>query len=217
MAKGKWRDKYTQRALEEGYKARSIFKIQAINKKYSILKAYYRALDLGGWPGSWTQFLSKNVKEVITIDIKPFDKDIRSLPNVETIQGDVFDKSTFRDIPGKFDLIVSDMAPNTTGIKIIDQGASLDLVMQSLNIVKGFLKENGNFVFKIFQGPDSDLSIVEAKKYFSFVKTTKPKGSRKTSKEMFVVCKYFHPSGIRGQMNKKNIFTDEDSDNDEDL
>lgn len=180
------KDFYTRKSREEGYHARSVYKLKQINKKYNLIKKRDRVLDLGCSPGGWVQASLEIVGNrgfVIGIDIKPVKK-IKA-QNFQFIRGDI-EKV---EIDGTFDVIVSDMAPKTTGDRSLDQERSYDLAMTALKIADRNLKECGNFLCKIFQGKDYPEFLNQMKKRFEFVKTVKPEASKKASKEMYVVGK----------------------------
>ena len=183
-------DSYTKRAKDLGYRARSVFKLKDIIRKYKFVNRGDSVLDLGASPGSWMQYLSNFVKYVLGIDIS----DVKPIPDTVFLKKDVFDEdiievlSTYKK---KFDVIVSDMAPNTTGIAGFDQVKSLELCERAYFIAQNMLKMNGNFLCKIFQSSEGDDFFRKLKKDFKFVKTSKPEGSKRRSKEVFYVCMGF--------------------------
>ena len=179
-------DKFALRARAEGFRARSVFKLQFINDKYRLIKKNDKILDLGGFPGSWMQYCSNLGTFVVGVDIKKID----SIPNTKFNLGNIKDNKIVNEIEkyGKYDLVLSDLAPNTSGKLSLDQARSIELCQTALNIVKKTLKRKGNFVFKIFQGEDFNEFLKEVKEHFSFVRSVKPVGSKKDSKEMYIVC-----------------------------
>ncbi len=179
------RDKFTLKALDEGYRARSVYKLIFLNKKYNLIRSKDNVLDLGAWPGSWMQVCLDIGAGVVGVDMKQ----ITSMQGGKFILGDIYDLKTLEKIKRyeKYDVILSDLAPKTTGIN--DQELSFDLSEQALDIAREVLKENGNFVCKMFQGPNFSGFLKELKKSFSFVKSVKPEASKKKSKEMYFVCK----------------------------
>ncbi len=182
------KDYYTRKSREEGYYARSVYKLKQLNKKYSIIKQGDKVLDLGCSPGGWVQVSLEIVgKEgsVVGIDLE---KAKVKAENFKFIQGDVYDKKNL-EVVEKFDVVLSDMAPKTSGIRDLDQERSFDLAKQALSVAKKKLKVGGNFVCKIFQGKDYPNFINQVKKEFKFVKTFKPEASKSGSKEMYVVGK----------------------------
>lgn len=181
------RDKFTIKAQKQGFKARSVFKLEDINRKYELIKKNQKILDLGCWPGSWSQYcriILDNTGFILGIDIK----EVNNL-DIVFIKKDVFDKdivSIIKEKSEKFDLVLSDIAPKTTGIQ--DSESSVELAERSLYITLRVLKHNGNFLVKVFQGKDLNNYINKLKKHFRFVKATKPMASKKTSKEIYMIC-----------------------------
>lgn len=180
------KDFYTRKSREEGYYARSVYKLKHINKKYNLIKKGDKVLDLGCSPGGWTQAALEIVGNqgfVVGIDIVPIRK-IKA-KNFRFIKSSVEEAK----IEENFDVILSDMAPKTTGIQELDQERSYDLAKTALETAKKHLKEGGNFLCKIFQGKHYQEFLNEVKKNFEFVKTVKPEASKRQSKEMYVVGK----------------------------
>ncbi|MFC1697835.1 RlmE family RNA methyltransferase [Nanoarchaeota archaeon] len=185
------KDAYQIKAKQEGYRARSSFKLLQLNKRYHIIKKGDVVIDLGCAPGGWIQAsLKLGARKVFGIDIQP----IRPFKeqNVYFLCKDIKDKNTTILVSAmlhqKADVILSDMAPNTTGIKHLDQEKSLDLCKIALDFTKTNLKKGGNFICKIFQGPNSDEFLKKCKEQFLEVKTTKPEASKKGSKEIFIIA-----------------------------
>jgi len=175
------KDKYFQKAKREGYLARSAYKLLEINKKYNIIKAGDVVLDLGCSPGSWTQVCLKlNVKRVIGVDIDQAKIEDKKFKFIE---------GSFEEIkiPDKFDVVLSDVAPSTSGH--MDAEESIDLTEKAFEIGKKVLKKNGNFVAKVFQGKGFEDLIREMRKEFGFFKISKPKASRKESREIYLIGK----------------------------
>lgn len=183
------KDSFYNKAKREGYRARSIYKLFELNKKYELIKKSDRVLDIGAAPGSWLQACSNLAKFVLGVDIQEI-KNLRA-NNVKTLKLDINDKDILEKIEGKFDVVISDVAPKTSGIIDIDQDKSLQLSKRAFFIAKNKLIENGNFLCKIFQSADVDKFIQELRKYFKFIKMSKPIASRKHSKEIYIICKYF--------------------------
>jgi len=184
------KDAFFKKAKKEGYFARSIYKLQEIDKKYHIFKKQDKVLDLGSSPGSWLQYIAKIVGKkgiVLGIDINPI-KWNNPPPYVHFWQRDVFNWN-FEEAKkfGLFDAVVSDMAPSTTGIKDVDAYRSFKLAMRALEIAINLLKPGGHFVSKIFEGKEMKDFLIECKRHFSFVKIYKPKSSRQESREIFLV------------------------------
>src|SRR3989344_8367330 len=175
------KDKITIKAKKEGYLARSIYKLLALNLRYNLIKKKDNVLDLGCWPGSWIQACLKLDCNITGVDLRKID-----IKDIYFIQGDIYDKKVFSKILnlGKFDVVLSDLAPKTTGIKNLDQAKSLDLAYKAFEISKKVLKENGNFLCKIFQSNELNQFVNNVKKSFKFVKLNKPEASKKRSKEI---------------------------------
>ena len=183
-----WRDAFTRQAKKEGYKARSVWKLKELDKKYQVFKKRDNVVDLGCYPGSWLKYAKQQVGTgtVIGIDLKTIPK---LKEDVIFLKKDIFDL-TQQDIQthvDHVDVVLSDMAPSTTGIRDVDQNASIDLAQQAFEVAKEL--DASVFVCKYFQGPDSDEFIRELRQYFEKVKSYKPKSSRGKSIEMYVVCK----------------------------
>ena len=179
------KDSFTLRAQLEGYRARSVYKLIFLNKKYNLIKKNDFVLDLGCFPGSWMQFCLNLGANVTGVDIKQ----ITSMKGGRFILGDIYEQKTLEKIQehGKYDVVLSDLAPKTTGIN--DQELSLDLNERAFEIIKMVLKRNGSFVCKIFQGQGFNEFLRELKKSFSFVKSVKPEASKMKSNEMYLICK----------------------------
>ncbi|MBW1615618.1 MAG: RlmE family RNA methyltransferase [Deltaproteobacteria bacterium] len=189
--KKRWADHYTVKAKKENYPARSIYKLQEIQKKYNIIKRGGRVLDLGFAPGSWLLYAAHSTGEdgsVIGIDIK--DTDIVLPNNAKVIKADIFeyqDNELFAD--NRFDVVLSDMAPDTTGNSFVDSARSLNLAEAAFLIAKKTLAPKGSFVCKIFFGEDFKAFTDKVKGYFKEFKIFKPKTCRKQSKEIYIVGK----------------------------
>lgn len=187
----KYRDHYFLRAKKENYPARSVYKLKEIDAQLKIFKQGMRVLDLGAAPGSWSLGAAECVGahgRVLGIDLQ--DTSASFPPNVKFLQGDVFELSPEIQAAitewGPFDVVMSDMAPKTTGNKFTDQMRSLDLCREALGMARRHLVQGGGFVVKIFMGPDYELFVRELRKLFDKVKTVKPKSSRSESKEIFL-------------------------------
>jgi len=189
----KVKDYYFKKAKKENYLARSIYKLEEINTKYKVFGSSDTVLDLGYHPGSWTQYASRIGKKVVGIDIKPLNQKLQSVKNVQLYEADAFNiqKITDLGVEEKFDIVLSDMAPNTTGIKDVDQQRSLDLVEKVFESLNFLLKEGGNLVIKIFDSHDAQLYIKANQKRFREIKKLKPKSTRSVSKEFFLIGKGF--------------------------
>lgn len=185
------RDHYFKKAKKENFVARSIYKLEEIDQKFKIIKKNDVVLDLGSSPGSWSQYCLKKVTDqgkVVGIDLNPVTfKD----PRYIFYQQDIFEtnwdelKSTHQI--QNFNVVVSDMAPKTTGIRITDQARSLDLCLKALEVADQFLVPKGHFVCKFFHSDDYKTLLNEMKKKFQQVEALKPDSTRKISKEIFLI------------------------------
>lgn len=189
----KVKDYYFKKAKKENYLARSIYKLEEINQKFKIINSSDKILDLGYHPGSWTQYASNIGSLVVGIDIKPVNQKLQSVKNVQLYEADAFKIQKISDlgVEDKFDVVLSDMAPNTTGIKEVDQQRSLDLVEKVFNSLEFLLKKDGNLVIKIFDSNDAQIFIRQNQKRFKEIKKLKPKSTRSISKEFFLIGKGF--------------------------
>lgn len=189
----KVKDYYFKKAKKDNYLARSIYKLEEINTKFKIIKQSDFILDLGYHPGSWTQYASRVGSKVVGIDIKPVNQKLQSVKNVQLYESDAFNVQSLQDlgVEKQFDVVLSDMAPNTTGIKDVDQQRSLDLVEKVFNSLNFLLKPNGNLVIKIFDSHDAQIFIKSNQGRFDELKKLKPKSTRSVSKEFFLIGKGF--------------------------
>ena len=190
------KDYYFHKAKSENYAARSVFTLQEIDERFKLLKSGYKVLDLGAAPGSWSQFASEKVGDqgrVLGIDIQQ----IRlTLPNSVFITADLHDinlEEIMKDhgITPPFDVILSDMAPKTTGIRITDQTRSLELCELALATAERFLRPRGSFVAKLFHSDEFEIFRKRLRERFGRVEVIRPKSTRKESKEIFFVCQLF--------------------------
>ena len=185
------RDIYVRRAKLEGFRSRAVYKLEEINNKFKFLKNGQTIVDLGGAPGSWSQYLSEKLKntKILAIDLL----DIKEIKNVHIIKGDFNDKIYKNKIKdyfnSKIDLVISDMAVNTTGNKNLDAIVTGELVLEAIDFASNNLKANGQFVSKIFMGSSFNDIVNISKKIFKDTNIFKPPSSRKDSKETFIVCK----------------------------
>ena len=186
------RDIYVRQSKIEGYRSRAVYKLQEIDKKFNILKNGISLIDLGAAPGSWSQYVEKKIKngKILSIDLKEIDK----IGNTFHIKGDFTDpeyQSHIKDYFGsKVDVVLSDMAVNTTGNKNLDSIYTSELCMEAMNFSKKILNNHGKFVSKIFMGSTFNEIVAEAKKIFKESKVFKPAASKKESKESFIICKF---------------------------
>ncbi len=186
----KIKDHYFYKAKSEGYVARSIYKLEEIDKKYNLISKGNSVLDFGCSPGSWLQYVSKKVGKrgiVLGLDIKPVS--ILLTENIKVLEIDAFktDVKYIKDICKFFDVILSDMSPKTTGIRSIDAQRSFDLNLQVLRISKELLNPNGTILLKCFQGVTLEKLHKDLKNLFSEVRLCKPKSSRSESVEIFLL------------------------------
>ncbi|HXH31709.1 MAG TPA: RlmE family RNA methyltransferase [Bacteriovoracaceae bacterium] len=196
MGNFKVKDHYFNKAKSENYLARSIYKLEEIDEKYKILKAGNLVVDLGYFPGSWIQYTSQVIGEngrVIGIDIQGVNKKLTGLKNVRVYEKDIFDISDLAQlgVDDRFDVVLSDMAPNTTGIRSLDQDRSLNLVESVFGLLPKFLSAGGNFVIKVFDSQHAQNYLKDQKNLFGEFHFLKPKSTRSVSKEFFVIGKNF--------------------------
>ena len=185
------KDIYVRQSKVDGYRARSAYKLIEIDEKFKIFKGDMFVIDIGAAPGSWSQYVSKVIKngKLISIDLKEMDE----IKNTILIKGDFTDENIKNKIKNflnkKPDVIISDMAVNTTGIKDLDSLQTGELCKEAIYFAKDVLSKNGFFVSKIFMGSSFNEIVALSKKTFKEVKVFKPKSSRKDSKESFIICK----------------------------
>ena len=185
------RDIYVRRSKVDGYRARSAYKLIEIDEKFKIFKGGMFVLDIGAAPGSWSQYASKVIKhgKVISIDLK----EMEEIKNTTQITGDFTDPNIKKKIKEYFnkrlDVVMSDMAVNTTGIKNLDAIQTGELCKEAMIFSKDIISQNGFFISKIFMGSTFNEIVALGKKIFKEVKVFKPQSSRKDSKESFIICK----------------------------
>lgn len=182
-----WQDHYTRQAKKARYPARSVFKLEEIQQKHRLINKGDKILDLGCSPGSWLLYAAKLTGDrgrVIGIDLKPVK--IQAAPNIEIINGNVFALDA-GVLGSDFNVVMSDMAPATTGHKAVDAARSAGLCEAALAIAQRVLLPGGSFVCKIFQGPDFNQFVNSVRAGFDKQKIFKPKSSRKASKEIFII------------------------------
>jgi 23S rRNA (uridine2552-2'-O)-methyltransferase len=186
-------DRFHRQAKREGYFARAVYKLSELDEKFRLFRPGDRVLDLGCAPGSWLQYARQRVGDqgvLVGLDrvVLP-----RALPDTRIVVGDVMtiDPAELRgDLPA-FDVVLSDMAPDTSGIRSLDQARSETLFERALELAVALLAPGGNFVGKLFQGPDFKRLTEEVRARFELAKTAKPAGSRQISIEQYVVGKGF--------------------------
>lgn len=192
----KVKDHYYKKAKAEKFVARSVYKLEELDRKFKILRRSNKVLDLGYFPGSWTQYSSKKIGpqgKVVGIDIQPINSQIQSLKNVTLFQKDIFSITSLEELGEEdfFDVVVSDMAPNTTGIRINDQMKSLELVEKVFNFLPLALKKGGNFAIKVFESQDAQVFLKSQKNLFNSTHFFRPKSTRAVSKEYFFIGKAY--------------------------
>ena len=185
------RDIYIRQAKIAGYRSRAAYKLIEIDEKFKIFRNGISIIDLGAAPGSWSQYASKKIKngKIVSIDLK----DMEKIDNIVQIKGDFTEKKNQSKIKDLFkckaDVVLSDMAVNTTGIKNMDSIYISELCEEAMLFSREMLNNNGKFVSKIFMGSTFNEIVAKAKLIFKEVKVFKPKSSRKNSKENFIICK----------------------------
>ena len=197
---GTWRDRqdrdpYVQQARRDGWRSRAVYKLEQILQKEQLLKPDMTCVDLGAAPGSWSQYVTLKLKgrcRIIALDLLPMD----ALPSVEQIQGDFTEDDTLELLlsileNSPVDLVLSDIAPNISGNKAIDQPRSMHLAELALDLANKVLRRRGSFVCKLFQGQGTDAFVAEARKTFERVKVMKPKASRPGSSEVYLVARNY--------------------------
>ena len=185
-------DPYVLQARKEGYRSRAVYKLIELQEKDHFLKHGQRIMDLGAAPGGWSEYavnFCENEGGLIAVDILP----IEPIAGVDFIQGDFTEQSVLEQILEHnngcpVDLVLSDMAPNISGIETVDQPKSMCLVELAYDLVLQVMDRNGFFVVKMFQGEGFDEIIKEFRKSFKTVKFRKPKASRPRSREVYAVC-----------------------------
>ncbi|MBS0380538.1 MAG: RlmE family RNA methyltransferase [Proteobacteria bacterium] len=188
-------DPFVKQAQRDGYRSRSAYKLIELNDKDRLIRPGMRVMDLGSAPGGWSQVAGKLVGDkgrVLATDILPMDE----IRNVDFIQGDFTEDATVQKVfdwlgGTKFDLIISDIAPNISGIESADQGRSIWFLELALDTVCKTLKPGATFVAKMFQGSGSDQYLKELRPHFEKVSIRKPEASRKESREVYLVAKGF--------------------------
>ncbi|MEM9403317.1 MAG: 23S rRNA (uridine(2552)-2'-O)-methyltransferase RlmE [Pseudomonadota bacterium] len=193
---GSWRDRqerdpYVKRARAEGWRSRAVYKLEQIDKKERLFRKGMMILDLGSAPGSWSQYATEKLDgdaTIVAVDLLDMD----ALPCVDFVQGDFREDDVLVALQSKLsdqqaDLVMSDMAPNISGNRAVDQPRSMYLVELALDICSDVLKPGGNFVCKLFQGEGADAFIALARQRFQRVKVVKPDASRAGSREVYLV------------------------------
>ena len=197
---GSWRerqerDPFVVRARAEGWRSRAVYKLEQIDKKERLLKPGMVVIDLGAAPGSWSQYITEKLQgrvRIIALDLLEMD----ALPSVEFIQGDFREDDVLEKLDAalgetRADLVISDMAPNISGNRSVDQPRSMYLAELALDLCDRALKPGGDFVCKLFQGEGSDAFIVAARQRFGRVRVKKPDASRPGSREVYLVARNY--------------------------
>ncbi len=185
------RDIYVRKSKQEGFRSRAVYKLQEINDKHKILKNGFSVIDLGAAPGSWSQYVIEKFRncKLLSIDLK----EMEPIGNSYQIVGDFNESSSKEKIikyfKEKVDLVMSDMAVNTTGNKNLDSVVTGELCLEAMRFAKKELKQNGFFISKVFMGSTFNEIVDEAKLTFKKTSLFKPPSSRKESKESFIICK----------------------------
>lgn len=186
-------DPYVQQAQAKGWRSRAVFKLQEIDERVHLIRPGMNIVDLGAAPGGWSQYAANKLNSngmVIATDILPMD----SMAGVEFIQGDFREQSVLDAVLERLegrpvDLVMSDMAPNISGMKAVDQPRAMYLAELALDFAKNTLKQEGVFLAKVFHGEGFDSFFKEVKQVFAQVSTRKPKASRDRSREVYVLAK----------------------------
>jgi 23S rRNA (uridine2552-2'-O)-methyltransferase len=190
------RDPYVKQAASRGYRSRAAFKLQELDKRERLMRPGMLIVDLGAAPGGWSQVAAAKVGatgRVVAVDVQS----IEVLPNVSFVQGDVRDEpvrcSIERVLGGRADLVLSDMAPNLTGVKPVDEARSQELVGVAMDTARRVLKPGGTMLVKLFHGSGLDAVIRQLKGMFADVGIRKPPASRSESSEVYAVCRRLLP------------------------
>ena len=188
-------DEFVRRAKAEGWRSRAVYKLQEINERDRLLKPGTTLVDLGAAPGGWSQYAARSLGErgrVLALDILPMD----ALAGVDFIQGDFREETVFAQLLATLagtpvDLVISDMAPNTSGLKAVDQPKQMYLVELALDFARQTLRPGGDFLVKVFQGEGFDALLKDLRADFGSVATRKPKASRARSAELYLLARNF--------------------------
>ncbi|MGB5511504.1 MAG: 23S rRNA (uridine(2552)-2'-O)-methyltransferase RlmE [Woeseiaceae bacterium] len=189
------RDPYVQQARRDGWRSRAVYKLEQIDQKERLLQPSMVCVDVGAAPGSWSQYVTRKLKgtaRIIAVDLLPMD----ALPNVEFIQGDFQEEAVLAQMleaigSDGVDLVMSDIAPNISGNRAVDQPRSMYLVELALDLARRVLKKKGSFVCKVFHGEGFDAFLVDARRSFERVRVMKPKASRAGSREVYLVARNY--------------------------
>ena len=187
------RDIFVRQSKIDGYRARSVYKLEEINNKFKIFKSGISVLDIGAAPGSWSQLASKSIKngKIISIDLKKMEPIQNTVQIIGDFTNPLIQKKIQSYLTRKLDVVMSDMAVSTTGIKNIDSIQTGELCKEAMIFSKEVMQVKGFFISKIFMGSSFNEIVALGKKIFKEVKVFKPKSSRKDSKESFIICRNF--------------------------
>ena len=185
-------DEYVQRAQREGWRSRAVYKLEELDQKYRLLKPGMTVVDLGAAPGGWSQYAAKLLGakgQIFALDILPMEP----LPGVTFIEGDFRDEAVLGQLKillgdRPIDLVMSDMAPNISGVGVVDQARTMYLVELAVEFARDMLRPGGTFVSKVFQGEGFDALVLSLRKDFAKVSVRKPKASRPRSREVYLVA-----------------------------
>lgn len=189
------KDPYVRQARRDGWRSRAVFKLEQIDRKERLLKAGMRVVDLGAAPGGWSQYVTTTLDgrcRIVAVDLLPMD----GLPSVEFIQGDFREEAVLEQLIAalggeRADLVMSDLAPNISGTKAVDQPRSMYLAELALDACGQVLRPGGSLVCKLFQGEGSEALIAAARKRFGRVRVMKPQASRAASREVYLVARNY--------------------------
>lgn len=197
---GSWRqrqekDPYVQQARKEGWRSRAVFKLEEIDRREKLLRPGMTCVDLGAAPGGWSQYLTEKLKgqaRIFAVDLLAMD----ALPAVDFLQGDFTEEAVLQELLDRLgedraDLVLSDMAPNISGTKAVDQPRSVYLAELALDLARKVLKPGGDFVCKLFQGEGTEAFIADARRSFDKVRVMKPRASRPGSSEIYLVARNY--------------------------
>jgi 23S rRNA (uridine2552-2'-O)-methyltransferase len=188
-------DPYVKRAQQEGYRSRAAYKLAEIDRKDRLLRPGMTVVDLGAAPGGWSQYAARQVGErgtVIALDILPIDP----LPGVTIVQGDFREQAVLDELlailDGRpVDLVISDMAPNTSGVKAVDQPRAMHLIELAVDFALGCLKPGGDLLVKGFQGEGFEAVLATLRSNFASTRTRKPAASRSRSPELYLLARNY--------------------------
>ncbi len=196
MKRNQWEDHYTRQARKERWLARSVYKLQEIDRKFRIFARGDHVLDLGCYPGSWSQYALGKIRPrgmVVGIDLKV--PDHLSDPRFRFLQADILtlEPESLQDKAGSLNVVMSDLAPQTTGVKDVDVARSMDLVRKASEIALKMLCPGGRFICKVFEGEDFQDFRAEVSSRYKQVRVFRTGATRKKSREIYLIAKGFHP------------------------